>query len=36
LALPEGVINGMVVTVMAALKPEWIASFDERRYLGPG
>ncbi|MGD8644195.1 MAG: energy-coupling factor ABC transporter permease [Chromatiales bacterium] len=35
LALPEGVINGMVVTVMAALKPEWIASFDERRYLGP-
>lgn len=36
LALPEGMINGMVVTVMAALKPAWLVSFDEERYLGSG
>lgn len=33
LALPEGMINGMVITVIAALKPQWLVSFDEKRYL---
>ena len=36
LALPEGLINGMVITVTAALKPEWLVSFDEESYLGSG
>lgn len=34
LVLPEGIINGMVVTVLVALKPEWVSSYDEERHLG--
>ncbi|MBA1147636.1 energy-coupling factor ABC transporter permease [Ectothiorhodospiraceae bacterium WFHF3C12] len=32
--LPEGVINGMIVTVMAVYRPEWVKEFDDSRYLG--
>lgn len=30
---PEGIINGMVVSVLSALRPEWMATLDTRRYL---
>ena len=29
----EGVANGMVMTMMVALRPEWVCTFDDRRYL---
>lgn len=32
--LPEGVINGMIVTVLAVYRPEWVKEFDDGRYLG--
>ena len=28
-AFPEGVINGMIVTVMVVLRPEWLRTFHE-------
>jgi len=31
--LPEGFINGAVMTMLTALKPEWVRSFDDRDYL---
>ncbi|ROR29527.1 energy-coupling factor ABC transporter permease [Inmirania thermothiophila] len=34
LMLPEGLLNGMVVALLAAFRPEWVASFDPRRDLG--
>ena len=30
---PEGIINGMVISVLAAFRPEWVATLDARRYL---
>jgi uncharacterized membrane protein len=31
--LPEGFINGAVMTMLTALKPEWVRSFDDRDYI---
>lgn len=31
--LPEGFINGAIMTMLTALKPEWVRSFDDRDYL---
>lgn len=33
-ALPEGVINGMIISVLAVYRPEWVKEFDDSRYLG--
>ncbi len=33
-ALPEGVINGMVISPLVVYRPEWLATFDRQRYLG--
>lgn len=32
-ALPEGVVNGMVMTAFALLVPQWVISFDDERYI---
>lgn len=34
MALPEGIINGMVVSPMVAFRPAWLMTFDTRRYFG--
>jgi len=31
--LPEGVLNGMLITVLIALKPHWLETFDDQDYL---
>ena len=31
--LPEGFINGALMTMLAILKPEWVRSFDDHDYL---
>jgi uncharacterized membrane protein len=31
--LSEGFINGAIMTMLTALKPEWVRSFDDRDYL---
>jgi uncharacterized membrane protein len=31
--LPEGFLNGAIMTMLTALKPEWVRSFDDRDYL---
>lgn len=31
--LPEGFMNGAVMTMLIALKPEWVRSFDDRDYI---
>jgi uncharacterized membrane protein len=33
LALPEGFVNGMVMTGLIVLKPEWVCTFDDEHYL---
>ncbi|MGC9457073.1 MAG: energy-coupling factor ABC transporter permease [Halothiobacillaceae bacterium] len=33
LALPEGVVNGMVMTALALVAPHWVISFDDALYL---
>jgi uncharacterized membrane protein len=33
LAFPEGFVNGMVMTGLVVLKPEWVCTFDDERYL---
>jgi len=35
-ALPEGVINGMIISVLAVYRPKWLKGFDDSRYLGEG
>lgn len=32
--LPEGLLNGMTVAVLATMRPHWLATFDARRYFG--
>jgi uncharacterized membrane protein len=32
-ALPEALINGLLVTLLVGLRPEWVATFDDGRYL---
>lgn len=34
LTLPEGVINGIIVSVLAVYRPDWVKEFDDRRYIG--
>ncbi len=34
LTLPEGVINGTIVSVLTVYRPDWVKEFDDRRYLG--
>lgn len=31
--LPEGMVNGMLVSVLAVYRPEWLVTFDAKRYL---
>ncbi|MEW6446457.1 MAG: energy-coupling factor ABC transporter permease [Pseudomonadota bacterium] len=31
--LPEAVINGMVLTALVAIKPDWVATFDDEVYI---
>lgn len=33
LAFPEALMNGMAVTLMAVYRPDWLATFDDRRFL---
>ncbi len=33
LALPEGSLNGIAMTVMVVYKPTWVATFSDRLYL---
>jgi uncharacterized membrane protein len=33
LAFPEGFVNGMVMTGLVVLRPEWVATFDDELYL---
>ncbi len=33
LALPEGTLNGIAMTVMIVFKPAWVATFSDRMYL---
>ena len=30
---PEGLLNGMLVTVMVGTKPQWLKTFDDQSYL---
>lgn len=32
--LPEGILNGFTVVVLAVNRPSWLATFDVRRYFG--
>jgi uncharacterized membrane protein len=31
--LPEGFLNGAIMTMLAAWKPEWVRSFDDKDYI---
>lgn len=31
--LPEAVLNGMILTALVALKPDWVATFDDDFYI---
>ncbi len=33
LALPEGVITGMIIAILVVYKPEWVTTFRDRTYL---
>jgi len=33
LAFPEGVINGMLMTALALVVPQWVISFDDHHYI---
>ncbi|GIX27990.1 MAG: hypothetical protein KatS3mg123_1871 [Burkholderiales bacterium] len=33
LAIPEGMITGMLITMMAVFRPAWVSTFDDNRYL---
>ena len=32
IALPEGIINGMLIAGLVVFKPEWVLLFDEKKY----
>ena len=36
LVLPEGILNGMVMTMLMVFKPHWVTTFDADQYLGRG
>lgn len=31
--LPEALLNGMVMTVLVGLRPQWVSTFDDSRYI---
>jgi uncharacterized membrane protein len=31
--LPEGFLNGAVLSMLTAWKPEWVRTFDDRDYI---
>ncbi len=31
--LPEGLLNGMLITALVGLRPDWLVTFDEQSYL---
>lgn len=31
--LPEGMLNGMITTVLIALQPDWLKTYDDQTYL---
>jgi len=33
LVVPEGFITGTLITMMVVFRPEWVASFDDKRYI---
>lgn len=33
IALPEGVLNGMVIAGLVVFKPDWVKMFDEKKYM---
>jgi len=33
LAFGEGTLTGMILTLLVVYRPEWVATFDDRRYL---
>ncbi|WP_083251090.1 energy-coupling factor ABC transporter permease [Acidihalobacter yilgarnensis] len=33
LAFPEGLLNGMLLTALVALRPTWLATYSDARYL---
>lgn len=33
LVLPEGVINGMIITGLVMFRPEWVATYSDARYV---
>ena len=30
---PEAVLNGMLMSILVAMRPQWVSSFDDRHYL---
>jgi uncharacterized membrane protein len=34
LGFAEAWLSGAVITLMVVYRPEWVAAFDDRRYLG--
>ena len=30
---PEGLINGMIITILVGLRPDWLKTYDDERYL---
>lgn len=34
IALPEGIMNGMLIAALTVFKPHWVRLFDERKYYG--
>jgi uncharacterized membrane protein len=30
---PEGMLNGWIMTVLVAFRPDWVSSFDDRLYI---
>jgi uncharacterized membrane protein len=33
MVLPEGVLNGMIITALVLFRPEWVATYSDMRYL---
>lgn len=31
--LPEGILNGVIITALVAIKPDWVATFDDEVYI---
>lgn len=33
MVMPEGVLNGMVITALVMFRPEWVATYSDTRYI---